>query len=157
VLTGEHFTATGRTVHVLGLPLVEGNGEHGGFGLDAHIHLAPGHAAVGATEQYPSVALEIRPSGYPDGLRVARHLTDIPAVGLALGIQRLQTGSRPVPPVIGAAEEASAGNGKDRSRTPASHEDAVHVDGIIVHVVPVAHVLPVLAAVEAADDAADFD
>src|SRR5262249_12531307 len=60
-------------------------------------------------------------------------------------------------PMVGAAEEASAGNGKDRPGTPAPHEDAVHVYGIIVHIVPVAHVLPVLATVEAADDAADFD
>ena len=33
----------------------------------------------------------------------------------------------------------------------------MHVHGIIVHVVTVTHVLPVLATVEATDDAADFD
>src|SRR5215831_18054041 len=33
----------------------------------------------------------------------------------------------------------------------------MHVNGVVVHVLPVAHVLPVLAAVEAADDPADFD
>src|SRR5207247_1994167 len=117
----------------------------------------PVQAAVGATEQHTGVALEIRPSGHPDGLRVARDLTDITAVGLPFGIQGLQAGGGPVLPVVGAAEEASAGNGKDRPRTPAAHEDAVHVHGIIVQVVPVAHVLPVLTTVEAADDAADLD
>src|SRR5215470_6327042 len=46
VLTGEHFTTAGRTVHALGLPFVEGDGKHSGFGLNAHLHLRPGQAAI---------------------------------------------------------------------------------------------------------------
>jgi hypothetical protein len=43
------------------------------------------------------------------------------------------------------------------ARAPAADEHAVHVHGVVVHVLAVAQVLPVLAAVEAADDAADLD
>src|SRR5215470_9299842 len=42
ILTGEHLSTTGGAVHTLGLPLVEGNGKHGGFGLEAHLRPGPG-------------------------------------------------------------------------------------------------------------------
>src|SRR2546427_7969824 len=50
VLTGEYLSTAGGAVHALGLPLVEGNGKHGGFGLDVHLHPPPGQAAVGAAK-----------------------------------------------------------------------------------------------------------
>src|SRR5207249_6852095 len=77
ILAGEHLTAAGRTVHALRLPLVEGDGEHGGLRLDAHVHPGPARAAVGAAEQDAGVALEIRAGGHPDGLRITRDLTDV--------------------------------------------------------------------------------
>src|SRR5438105_5315315 len=52
---------------------------------------------------------------------------------------------------------AATPDGQHRARTPAPDEHAVHVHGVVVHVLPVAHVVPVLAAVEAPDDTADFD
>src|SRR5262249_6070535 len=42
ILTGEDLPTAGGAVHALGLPLVEGNGKHGGFGLDLHLHPPPG-------------------------------------------------------------------------------------------------------------------
>src|SRR5262245_42669427 len=157
ILTGEHLPATGRTVHTLGLAFVEGDGKYSGFGFDAHVHSRPVQAAVSAAEQDASVALEIRTSGHPDGLRITRDLADITAVSLPLGVQRLQAGGGPVLPLVGAAEQASTGDGEDRPWTPAPDHDAMHVHGIIVHVVTMTHVLPVLATVEATNDAADFD
>src|SRR5207249_10289981 len=86
-----------------------------------------------------------------------RDLADITAVGVALGIQRLQPGAGPVLAVVRAAEQAGAADGEDHSRTPASDQHAMHVYRVVVHVLPMAHVLPVHAAVETADDAADLD
>src|SRR5438132_5261658 len=157
ILTGEHLAAAGRTVHPLRLSLVEGEGEHGGPGLHAHIHPSPARAAVSAAEQDADVALETSPGCHPDGLRIAWHLANITAVGLPLGIQRLEPGAGPVRALVRAAEQAGAADGKNRPRTPAPDEHAVHIDGVIVHVLAMAHVLPVLTAVEAPDDTADFD
>src|SRR5262249_21498588 len=50
ILAGEDLSTTSGAVHALGLPLVEGNGKHGGFGLDVHLHPPPGQAAVGAAK-----------------------------------------------------------------------------------------------------------
>src|SRR2546426_6166658 len=157
ILTGEHFTAVGRTVHAPGLPLVEGDGEDGGLWLDAHVHPSPAQAAVLAAEQDADVALEIRTCGHPDGLRITRDLADITAVGLSLGIQRLEPGAGPVLAPVRAAEQAGAADSKDHSRTPAPDQHAVHVHGVVVHVLPMTHVLPVLAALEATDDTSHFD
>src|SRR6266851_6812972 len=157
ILTGEHLTTAGRTVHAPGLPLVEGDSEDGGLWLDAHVHPSPAHATVLAAEQDADVALEIRTCGHPDGLRITRDLADIAAVGLSLGIQRLEPGAGPVLSPVRAAEQPGAADGKDHPRTPAPDQHAVHVHGVIVQVLPMAHVLPVQAAVEAADDTADFD
>src|SRR4029453_18903441 len=74
ILTGEDLSTTAAREHSVGLPLVEGNGKHSGFGLDVHLHSPPGQAAVGAAKQHPCVALEIRPSRHPDGLRITGHL-----------------------------------------------------------------------------------
>src|SRR5258708_29297866 len=76
---------------------------------------------------------------------------------MALGVQRLEPGAGPVPALVRAAEEAGAADRKDGPRTPAPDEHAVHIHGVVVHILPVALVLPVLTAVEASDDAADFD
>src|SRR6266850_388318 len=96
VLAGEHLAAAGRAVHAPGLSLVEGDGEHGGLWLDAHVDSSPAHAAVLAAEQDADVALEVRTRGHPDGLWITRDFADITAVGLSLGIQRLEPGARPV-------------------------------------------------------------
>src|SRR2546421_6276065 len=157
ILTGEHLAAAGRTVHPLRLSLVEGDGEHGGLGLDAHVHPSPARAAVLAAEQDADVALKTRPRGHPDRFRITWDLADVTAIGLALVIQRLEACPGPVPALIRAGEEAGAADGHDPPRTPAPHEDVIHIHGVIVHVLPVAHVFPVLAAVEAADDATDLD
>src|SRR5712691_2789431 len=157
ILTGEHLTTAGRTVHAPGLPLVEGDGEDGGLWLDAHVHPSPAQAAVLAAEQNADVALEIRTGGDPDGLRITRDLADITAVGLSFGIQRLEPGAGPVLSPVRAAEQAGAADGKDHPRTPAPDQHAVHVHGVIVQVLPMAHVLPVLAAVQATNDASNFD
>src|SRR5215468_7369877 len=50
ILTGEYLSTAGGAVHTLGLPLVEGNGKHGGFGLKAHLRPGPAQAAVGAAK-----------------------------------------------------------------------------------------------------------
>src|SRR5207245_11760104 len=76
---------------------------------------------------------------------------------VALGIQRLQPGAGPVLAVVRAAEQTGAADGEDHARTPASDQHAMHVYRVIVQVLPMAHVLPVHAAVETADDAADLD
>src|SRR6266436_2866751 len=157
ILTGEHLTTAGRTVHAPGLPLVEGDSEDGGLWLDAHVHPSPAQAAVLAAEQNADVALEIRTCGHPDGLRITRGLADIAAVGLSLGIQRLEPGAGPVLSPVRAAEEAGAADGKDHPRTPAPDQHAVHIHGVIVQVLPMAHILPARAAIEAADDTADLD
>src|SRR5713101_5072654 len=157
ILTGEHLATAGRTVHAPGLPLVEGDAEDGGLWLDAHVHPRLAHATVLAAEQDADVALEIRTCGHADGLRITGDLADITAVGLSLGIQRFEPGAGPVLAPVRAAEEAGAADGKDHPRTPAPDQHAVHIHGVIVQVLPMTHVLPVLAAVEAADDTPDFD
>jgi hypothetical protein len=91
------------------------------------------------------------------GPGIAGDLGDVAAIGLSLGIQRLQPGAAPVLAPIRAAEQARPADCEDRSRTPAPDQRVVQVNGVVVHVLTVAYVLPVLAAVEAADDAADFD
>src|SRR5919198_25524 len=154
---GEHLAAAGRRVHAPGLARLEGEREHRGPRLDAHVHAAPAGAAVLAAEERAEVALEIRAGGDPEGPRIAGDFMDVATVGLALGIQRLESRARPVLALVGAAEEAGAADREDRPRPPAPDQHAVHVHRVVVHVLAVAHVLPVLAAVEAADDAADLD
>src|SRR4029079_8011196 len=85
------------------------------------------------------------------------HFADVAAVRLALGIEGLQPRAGPVGARIRAAEEPGAADGEDAAPPPAADQHAVHVHGVVVHVLAVAHVLPVLAAVEAADDTADLD
>src|SRR5215470_11160592 len=144
VLAGEHLAATGGTVHSPRLPRVEGDGEDGGLRLHAHLHPRPGGAAVLAPEQNAQLALEARAGRHPDGPRLAGNLADITAVGLSLGVQRLEPRTGPVLAPIRAAEEARPADGEDGPRAPAPDQHAVHVDRVVVHVLPVAHVLPVL-------------
>src|SRR5262252_2380576 len=157
VLAGEHLAATGGAVHSSRLPWVEGDGEDGGLWLDAHLHPRPSGSTVLAAEQNAELALEARACRHPDGPRIAGNLADIAAVGLPLGIQRLEPRAGPVLTPIHAAEEAGPADGEDGPGAPAPHQHAVHVDRVVVHILPVAHVLPVLTAVQAADDAADLD
>src|SRR5439155_11284403 len=56
ILTGEHLAAAGRTVHPLGLSLVEGDADHGGLGLDANVNPSPAQAAVLPAEQTAEAA-----------------------------------------------------------------------------------------------------
>src|SRR2546421_12508599 len=154
---GEDFTTAGRRVHVPGLARVEGEGEQRAPRLDAHVHPAPARAAVLAAEQRTELAREIRAGGHPDRLRITRHFTDVTAVRLALGVQRLEPGARPVLAPVRAAEQARAAYGEEHPRPPPSDGHAVHLHRVVVDVLAVAHVLPVLTAVEAADDAADLD
>src|SRR5437762_3255671 len=157
VLAGEHLAAARRAVHALGLSFVEGNGEHGGLRLEAHVHASPARAAVLAAEQDADVALEPRAGGQPDGLGIAWDLADVTTIRLTLRVQRLEPRARPVRALVRAGEESGAADRQHGSRTPAPDEDAVHVDGVVVDVLAVAHVRPVLATVETANDAADFD
>src|SRR5262249_15239346 len=157
VLAGEDLAAVRRAEHAPGLPRVEREREHGGLRIETHLRPGPAHAAVLAAEQGTDVALEVRAGRDPDGLGIARHLADVATVGLSLRVQRLDPRARPVRTLIGAGEESGAGDGEDRARTPAPDQDAVHVDGIVIQILAVAHALPVLAAVEAPDDAADLD
>src|SRR5437660_11245339 len=157
VLAGEHFAAAGRAEHAPGLPRVEGEREHRRPRLHTHVHPTPARAAVLASEQHADLALEIGARGHPDRLRVARSLADIAAVGLPVGIERLEPRAGPVLAPVRAAAQTGATDREDLAGAPAPDEDAVHVHGVVVHVLSVAHVVPVLAAVEAADHAADFD
>src|SRR5882672_4232313 len=148
VLAAEHLAAAGGAVHAFGLPRVEGEREYRGPRLHAHVDFRPAHA---------DFALKVGARGHPDGLRIAGGLADVAAVGLPVGIQRLEPSAGPVFAAIRAAEETRAPDREDLTGAPPPDQHAVHVHGVVVHVLAVAHVLPVLAAVEAADDAADFD
>src|SRR4029077_16534426 len=90
-------------------------------------------------------------------LRIARNLADVAAVRLAFGIEGLEPGAGPVGAPVRAAEQAGAADREDGARTQARHEHTVHVHGVVVDVLAVAHVLPVLSVVEATDDAAHLD
>src|SRR5437899_5385528 len=70
IRTGEHFTAAGRTVHVLGLTRVEGDGDHRRLWLDAHVHPPPARAPVRPAEQGAEPAREIRAASHPAPHRV---------------------------------------------------------------------------------------
>src|SRR5262249_41628264 len=94
---------------------------------------------------------------HPDRLRITGDFADIATIRLALRIQRLESGARPVAALIRAREQAGAADREHGPRAPAPDEDAVHIDGVVVDVLAVAHVVPMLAAVETPNDAADFD
>src|SRR5262249_13007825 len=157
ILAPERLASTGRAVHALGLALVERDREHRALRLDTHLDARPRRAAVGALEQHADLALEARACRDPDRLGIARRFADVAAIGLTFGIQRLEVRARPVPAAIRATEQTGATDRQHRAGMPAADQDAVHVHGVIVHVLPMAHVLPVQAAVHAADDAPDLD
>src|SRR5215472_16542785 len=157
VLAREDLAAIRRAVHSLSLPWVEREREHGGLRLDAHVHAGPAGAAVGALVQRAHVALEIRAGCHPHGARITGHLADVATIRLSFLIHGVEPGARPVLALVLAVEQAGAADREDHSRAPAPDQHAVHVHGIVVQVLPVAHVLPVLAAVEAPDDPADLD
>src|SRR5262249_34841284 len=157
VLACEYLAGAARAVHAPGLPLVERDREHRRLGFHAHVDARPARPAVAALEQRAQVALEIRATGHPDGPRIAGHLADVAAIRLPLGIERLESRAGPVHALIRAAKQAGAPDREHRPRPPAADQHAVHVHGVVVHVLAVAHVLPVLTAVEASDDAADLD
>src|SRR5262245_703178 len=154
---GEHLPPGARAIHSLGLARIERHREHRRLRLEAHVHAAPARAAVRAAEERADFALEVRATGHPDGLRIAGDLSDVAAIRLPLRIQRLEPRARPVLALVRAGEQAGAPDGEHGSWTPSPDQHAVHVHGVVVHVLAVAHVLPVLATVEAADDAAHFD
>src|SRR5262249_12926038 len=157
ILAGEHLAAAGRAVHALGLTLVEGDGEHRGLRLHAHVRASPAGAAVLATEEHTDLALKRGSAGDPHRLRVTGDFADVTTIRLAFRIQRLEPRAGPVPTLVRAREKAGAADREHRPRAPAPDEDAVHVDGVVVDVLPVAHVVPVLAAVETPNHAAHLD
>src|SRR5882724_8000175 len=111
VLAGEHFAAAGGAEHAPGLTRIEGEREHRGLRLHAHVHATPAHAAVLASEQHADLALKRGARGHPDRLRVAGSLADIAAVGLSVRIQGLEPPAGPVLAAVGAAEQAAAVDG----------------------------------------------
>src|SRR5262245_35615237 len=104
ILAEEHLAHGGRAVHAPGLALVEGEGEDGGLGLDPHVHPPPARPTVRAAVEGAELALEVRTGGHPDGPGVARHLANVAAVRLPLGVQGLEPGTRPVPGALRADE-----------------------------------------------------
>src|SRR5262249_53545549 len=94
---------------------------------------------------------------HPDGLGIARDLANVAAVRLPLRVQGLEPPAGPVLAPIRAGEETGAADRHDRPGAPAPDQDVVHVHGIVVDVLPVAHICPVLAPGEAPDDPADLD
>src|SRR5262249_30099819 len=157
ILAREDLAAAGRTVHASGVSLVEDDAEHRGLRLEAHVDALPRHAAVTTAEQDADLTLEACPRSDPNLPRIPGDLTDVAAIRLPFRIQRLESRAGPVLSRVSAREEAGAPDGEDGSGAPSRDDHPVHVDGVVVHVLSVAHVLPVLAAVEAADDAADLD
>src|SRR5215831_19209407 len=77
VLAREDLATVRRAVHPLPVPWIEREGEHGGLGLDPHVHSRPAGAAIGALVQRTDVALEVRAGGHPHGLRITGHLADV--------------------------------------------------------------------------------
>src|SRR5258705_6065076 len=63
ILAAEHLTAAGRAVHALGLPRVEGEREHRGPRLHAHVDFRPAYAAVLAAEERADFALKVGARG----------------------------------------------------------------------------------------------
>src|SRR5271154_4636598 len=89
--------------------------------------------------------------------RVARDLADVAAVDLSLDVQRLQRHVIPVVAAVGAAPHAGASDAEYRAWPPATGQDTVHVDHVVVDVLAVAQILPMLAAISRADSATDLD
>ena len=117
----------------------------------------PGVAAVAAVQQHAAIALEIAAGRHEQLARIARHLADVTAIDLALGVQRLQLHVPPMVAAVGAAEHAGPADAEHRAGPPAAGQHAVHIDRVIVEILAVAQVFPMLAAVGGADGAADLD
>src|SRR5262245_8785319 len=118
VVAAEDLAAAGRAVHVPGLARVEGEREHRGARLHAHVDLCPAGAAVLAAEQHADLALEIRARGHPDRLRVAGSLADVAAIGLPVGVQGLEPRAGPVLAAVGARDPARAAHREDLAGSP---------------------------------------
>src|SRR5437867_2270474 len=115
---------------------------------------------IGTNSTVPEKALLGMDPGAPAsaGLRAAHRVDLRGAFGQrarAPALAAVLAGEHLAP--VRAAEQTGATDREDLAGAPAPDEDAVHVHGVVVHVLSVAHVVPVLAAVEAADHAADFD
>src|SRR5271167_4667942 len=89
--------------------------------------------------------------------RVTRDLADVAAVDLSLDVQRLQRHVIPVVAAVGAAPHAGASDAEYRAWPPATGQDTVHVDHVVVDVLAVAQILPMLAAIGRTDRATDLD
>src|SRR5262249_47334354 len=114
ILAGEHLAAAGRAVHALGLTLVEGDGEHRGLRLHAHVRASPPGAAVLATEEHTDLALKRGSAGDPHRLRVTGDFADVTTIRLAFRIQRLEPRAGPVPTLVRAREKAGAADREHR-------------------------------------------
>src|SRR5262249_49790164 len=119
VLAAEDLAAAGRAVHVPGPARVEGEREHRGLRLHAHVDLRPAGAAVLAAEQHADLALERRARGDPDGLRVAGSFANVAAVRLSVGVQGLEPRVGPVLAAVGARKQARAADREDLTGSPA--------------------------------------
>ena len=137
--------------------IIERERKHRVRRLLTDINLGPAVAAIGTVEQYPDITLESGARGNPQFARRARHLTNVTAVNLPFGIERLERHMPPVIAAIGTLEHARTAYTVDGIRPPAAGQHAVHIDGIIIHVLAVTEVLPVLTPIDRAQRATHFD
>src|SRR5262249_4548851 len=126
VEAGIDLAAVGGARHALRLALVEGEREHRVRRLGPHPDPAPTGSAVAAVQQYADLALEAAARRHPQLAGRARHRTNVTAVNLPLGIERLQRHVPPVVAAIRACEHSSAADGEDSARPPTADQDAVH-------------------------------
>src|ERR1700730_13405242 len=156
-MTGPDLAAIRGARHPVRLTLVERYLEHRVRSRRSNINLRPAVAALAAVQQYAKITDEAGARSNPQMTRIAGDLADVAAVDLSFDVKRLQRHVTPMVATIRAAEDAGASNSEHRIGPPATGEDAVHVDHVVVDVLAVAQIFPVLAAVGRADRAADFD
>src|SRR5262249_21733917 len=156
VVRPEGLAALGGAIEALRPRAVDGNAEHRAARRGPELEGSPAAAVVAHLAGGAEVAVESGPAAEIEGVGLVGRNDQVAAIGLALA-ERGHAHVAPVRAAVLAAEHADAGDGVDHARMAATHDDAVQIDGIVDDIEAVADAGPGLAAVEAAQDAADLD
>jgi hypothetical protein len=122
---------------------------------DARLGLLPGRSVVPRDEQDAAVTVEVIGGAEIERFPVVGRVAESTAVGADRAQERCLQVS-PMRTAVVASEHAEAGRDRQLARDFRIDHDGVNVDEAFVEIEPVDHVLPARAAVETAQEPADF-